>query len=181
MSLFDLSPKDSRRALFGRDRELGEFLRLVEHGRWTVVLGPRMVGKTSLVKSALSQLHRPTLYANLWGTRGTHGLLQALVAGLNDHPPLLRRIAGVLQRIQGVNVGGAGVSLAPIVRPLRTTSDLVQAIGSVAGPTVIVLDEVQELAPASRPSARTSEHFQQLSANHVRVHRVLLRSAPDIA
>ena len=154
MSLFDLSPKDSRRALFGRDRELGEFVRLMEHGRWTVVLGPRMVGKTSLVKSALSLLNRPTVYANLWGTRGTHGLLHALVAGLNEHPPLLRRIAGVLRRIQGVSVGGAGVSVTPLVRPLRTTSDLVQAIGSAAGAAVIVLDEVQELAPASRALLR---------------------------
>jgi hypothetical protein len=59
MALFDLAPKESEEALFGRDREVAELTRLVEARRWVVVLGPRMVGKTSLVKAVRNRLHVP--------------------------------------------------------------------------------------------------------------------------
>ncbi|MBS7637135.1 ATP-binding protein [Candidatus Bathyarchaeota archaeon] len=51
--LFDLNPKTSSKELFGRERELEELIRLVRARRWVAVLGPRMVGKTSLVKMAM--------------------------------------------------------------------------------------------------------------------------------
>ena len=58
MALFDLGPKDSPEALFGRQREVAELTRLVRARRWVVVLGPRMVGKTSLVKAVRNRLNR---------------------------------------------------------------------------------------------------------------------------
>ena len=48
--LFDLRPKERPEELFGRDSELEEVLRLVKLGSWIVVLGPRIVGKSSLLK-----------------------------------------------------------------------------------------------------------------------------------
>lgn len=46
MALFDLAPKGSARAIYGREAEVQTIVRLVGQGRWTVLLRPRMVGKT---------------------------------------------------------------------------------------------------------------------------------------
>ncbi|MGC2289247.1 MAG: ATP-binding protein [Thermoplasmata archaeon] len=149
MALFDLTPKATARALYGRDSELQTLARLVEHGRWAAVLGPRMVGKTSLAKAAASQSRRSVIYVNLWGAKGTSGLLNALLHGINASKPLLQRLQGAFRRVEGVTVAGAGISLTPRPRPLRTVSDLVSVIGEEAGHSVVILDEVQELAAVS--------------------------------
>jgi AAA+ ATPase superfamily predicted ATPase len=149
MPLFDLTPKATARGLYGRGSELAALARLVENGRWAVVLGPRMVGKTSLGKAAAAQSRRSVVYVNLWGARGTPGLLNALLQGINSSKPLLQRVRGALRRVEGVTVGGAGISLSPRPRPLRTVLDLVNVIGEDAGDSVVILDEVQELAVVS--------------------------------
>ncbi len=51
MPLFSLQPKETTEELFGRDNEIEELIRLIRARRWVAVLGPRMVGKTSLVKA----------------------------------------------------------------------------------------------------------------------------------
>lgn len=56
--LFGLSPKMNRRELFGRDAELEIIKAQATAGNWVVVAGQRMMGKTSLVKVALSELGR---------------------------------------------------------------------------------------------------------------------------
>lgn len=149
MPLFDLTPKDTGRALYGRAAELEALVRLIENGRWAALLGPRMVGKTSLSKAATAQVRRPTVYVNLWGARGTQGLLNALLHGINSSRPLVNRLRGALRRVEGVTVGGAGLTLSPRPRPLRTVADLVNLLGQEAGRSVVILDEVQELANVS--------------------------------
>ena len=149
MPLFDLRPKDDRRALFGRDVELRNLGRLIEEGRWSVLLGPRMVGKTSLAKATARQSGRPTIYVNLWGARGTEGLLSAFLNGVNANRTLLRRVRGALRRVTGISVAGTGVTLGPTPRPMGTMADLVSVIGEESGRSLIILDEVQELAAIS--------------------------------
>ncbi len=69
--------------MFGRDAEL-EFIKAqIVAGNWVIVAGQRMMGKTSLVRVALSELGREgfrSIYVNLMGgiksLRG--GLLQRL-------------------------------------------------------------------------------------------------------
>lgn len=149
MPLFDLTPKDSRNALYGRDAELGNLVRLLSEGRWCVILGPRMVGKTSLAKAAAAQSRQPTVYVNLWGARGTPGLLNAFLSGLNANRALLKRLRDSLGRVTGITVGGTGVTLSARPRPMGAVAELVNVIGEEAGRSVVILDEVQELAAAS--------------------------------
>ena len=149
MSLFDLTPKDDRRSLFGRDTDLRDLARLIDEGRWSVILGPRMVGKTSLAKATAHQSGRPTVYVNLWGARGSEGLLGAFVNGLNAKKSLLRRIQGAVRRVTGVTIAGTGVTLGPVPRPMGAMADLVSILGEEAAKSVIILDEVQELAAIS--------------------------------
>ncbi|MGB9729752.1 MAG: AAA family ATPase [Thermoprotei archaeon] len=64
--LFDLHPKESRKELFGRDEEYRVLEKLLE-SEWVVVLGGRMVGKTSLVKTFAKE--HDGIYVNLSGVR----------------------------------------------------------------------------------------------------------------
>jgi AAA+ ATPase superfamily predicted ATPase len=150
MALFDLNPKESPKELFGREKELDEITRLIKARRWVAVLGPRMVGKTSLLKAAGAKLEEHKIrvvYVNLWGTKGTNDLLKALARGLNEEKTVLQKIKSV--KIEGVTFGSSGIGISVTKKPMTTTWDLLDAIGRQSGDCVIELDEVQELIAIS--------------------------------
>ena len=152
LPLFDLNPKESPKELFGRDKELDELVRLIKARRWVAVLGPRMVGKTSLIKVANKSLETAgikAVYVNLWGAKRTQGLLNALAHGLNSSKGLLQKIRESVGRIEGVSLGLGGLSISLSKKPMRTAWDLFSVIGREAGECAIELDEVQELAVIS--------------------------------
>jgi AAA+ ATPase superfamily predicted ATPase len=152
LPLFNLNPKESPKELFGREKELEELIDLIKAKRWVAVLGPRMVGKTSLLKVASTELEKArtkVVYVNLWGAKGTNGLLRALARGLNDERSVLQKIKDVAQRIEGVSVGPGGISMSISKRPMVTVLFLLETIGNQAGDCVIELDETQELAAIS--------------------------------
>lgn len=152
MSLFNLNPKESPNELFGREKELEELTRLIRARRWVAVLGPRMVGKTSLLKVAGTKLEKSkikVIYVNLWGAKGTSGLLNALARSLNDEKSILQKIRNTAKRIEGISIGANGVTISLSKKPMTTIWDLLEAIGAQAGNCVIELDEVQELSTIS--------------------------------
>jgi hypothetical protein len=152
LPLFDLNPKESPKELFAREKELDELVRLIKARRWVAVLGPRMAGKTSLIKAANVRLEKAgfkTVYVNLWGARRTQGLLNSLARGLNSSKGLLQKIKDTLGRIEGVSFGPGGVAIHAPKKPMVTTWDILGVIGSEGGECVIELDEVQELAAIS--------------------------------
>jgi uncharacterized protein len=146
MTLFDLAPKETQGALFGRDREVAELIRLVAARRWVVVLGPRMVGKTSLVKAVRNRMRLPGAYVNLWGVRSVQGLVEGLIAGLNESVSLRTRLVRAAKRVEGLSAGPGGLSVELHGRPLKTAWDLLNLLGSERRDCLVVLDEVQELA-----------------------------------
>jgi hypothetical protein len=166
LSLFNLNPKEFPRELFGREGELDELVRLVKARRWIAILGPRMVGKTSLIKAANVKLERTgvkAIYVNLWGAKGTHGLLNALAQGLNKENNVLRKIKSIADRTEGVSFGPGGISISLSKKPMTTMWDLLGAIGKQVGDCVIELDEVQELWAISG-------HLLRLLANIFNTH-----------
>jgi uncharacterized protein len=146
MSLFDLAPKESPGTLFGRDREVRELTRLVQARRWVVVLGPRMVGKTSLVKAVRTKLRRPGAYVNLWGVRTVQGLVEGLISGINESASLRARLVRVARRIDGITAGPSGLALSAPRHPLKTAWELLDLLGTERRDCLVVLDEVQELS-----------------------------------
>jgi len=152
LTLFNLNPKESPEELFGREKELEELIRLVKARRWVAIIGPRMVGKTSLLKAASIKLEKnknKVIYANLWGAKGTDGMLKALARGLNEEKSILQKIKSVTKRIEGLTIGPAGITVSVSKRPMTTVWDLLDAIGSQKDECVIELDEIQELAAIS--------------------------------
>jgi len=152
LPLFSLNPKETPKELFGREQETEELIRLIKAKRWIAILGPRMVGKTSLIKAANKKLEETDIkavYVNLWGAKGTHGLLNALAQGLNQEKSILQKIKGVAERTEGISFGTGGISISLSRKPMTTMWDLLAAIGKQAGDSVIELDEVQELSVIS--------------------------------
>ena len=74
--LFDLRPKERREELYGREKELEELHRLVR-SEWVVILGRRMMGKTSLLKVFLNEVNG--IYVNLSGVRSIRGFVEELL------------------------------------------------------------------------------------------------------
>ena len=163
MALFDINPKETPKALFGREEELGELVHLIREKRWVALIGPRMVGKTSLIKVANTKLDHTGIYVNLWGARSTKGLLNALVHSMNHSKGLLQKIKDGVHRIEGLSLGPSGISVSVPKKPLTTTWDLLNLVGQQSGKCVIELDEVQELAVVSG-------HLQRVLANIFNTH-----------
>lgn len=76
--LFDLKPKERRKELFDREEEYSELKRLVDSGLWVAVVGKRMTGKTSLLKTFSNESNG--IYVNLLGARGIEDLVRKLAA-----------------------------------------------------------------------------------------------------
>jgi AAA+ ATPase superfamily predicted ATPase len=166
LPLFSLNPKETPRELFGREKEIEELIRLIRAKRWIAILGPRMVGKTSLIKAANKKLEDTgirAVYVNLWGAKGTHGLLSALAQGLNQERSILQKIKGIAERTEGISFGTGGISISFSRKPMTTMWDLLAAIGKQAGNCVVELDEVQELSVISG-------HLLKLLANIFNTH-----------
>lgn len=150
MSLFSLNPKETPKELFGREKELADLIRLLQAGRWVAVLGPRMVGKTSLLKAAnylLEKQKMKIVYVNLWGARGSSDFLKALTGALNEDKSIIQKIKDT--RIEGISFGSSGISISVARKPMTTIWDLFHALGRQKETFVIELDEVQELVNIS--------------------------------
>ena len=150
--------KDSKKELYGRDDEIKEFTGLLRSGNWVAVLGTRMIGKTSLIKVALSEIESSGgkkryegIYVSLYGVNRLSQLLVALTNALNSKHGLVRRIRSFLENIASFHLGPDGVTLETSAKPMNTLSDLFAALGrsSPSNNYVIAFDEVQELAPVS--------------------------------
>jgi uncharacterized protein len=116
------------------------------------LLGPRMVGKTSLIKATNAKLEKSgfkTIYINLWSVKSTHGLLSALVDGINNHKSLMQKLKATTGNIEGLTFGPNGISLSLVRKPMTTTRELLAALGRQTEDCVIELDEVQELSAVS--------------------------------
>jgi AAA+ ATPase superfamily predicted ATPase len=151
MLLFDLKPKDSRKDFYDRRNTIDEIVRLLKHGSWLVVLGSRMVGKTSVIKVACSDLPRgySYVYLNLWGVKSAGSFLEALAHGISESRTLYEKIKNNLKRVEEFSVGPDSFSIRIAREPMTRIWDIIAAMGTLKHDTVLILDEVQELYPVS--------------------------------
>jgi len=140
--LFDLRPKDKVKDLFGREKELEELRKFVET-EWVAVLGARMTGKTSLVKTfAQASRGKIVLYVNLLGVRGIKDFASRLFEALGGSRIVSREISLKLPFLE-------------IAKSSRAVEGIFSQLKGLREDLVIILDEVQELY-------RVSGHFLKL-------------------
>ena len=145
---FDLKPKEGKSELFGREQEVDKLLGCLESGNWVAVLGPRMVGKTSLIKVALGELrsrHRKTLYINFQGSTSLASATSLIVERINEEKSLWSKFLEKLASTESFGVGRDGVSWSGKGEPTQTLRHVLAGLADNKNPTVVVFDEVQEL------------------------------------
>jgi AAA+ ATPase superfamily predicted ATPase len=54
--LFDLNPNESPSELFDREEEINMLADLIKAKRWVALLGRRMMGKTSILKTLATKI-----------------------------------------------------------------------------------------------------------------------------
>jgi AAA+ ATPase superfamily predicted ATPase len=154
---FDVPPKCKKSDLFGRERELGELQKLVDRVPLILVLGLRRTGKTSLVRTFLTESDRPYLLLDLRELEGTKGLgkkelTEFFARGLNEFlrenekwKNLLSRFFG---RVRGIRIGPVGFEIEPgSSLSLPEVLDAFDGFCSERGVRgIFVFDEAQELS-----------------------------------
>lgn len=132
--LFDLRPKESQKDLFGREKELQELEKLVA-SEWVAIVGARMTGKTSLVKTFVAEKSRRgnmiALYVNLLGAKGIRDFVAKLSESLS-YKVTSQEISLKLPFVE-------------VTKSSRLVEGIFSQLKSMKKDVIIVLDEVQEL------------------------------------
>lgn len=161
--LWDPRPKEQEKALLYRTEELRNVKSSIKNHTITVVLGPRRIGKTSLVKTALNSLQGEgylPIYVNLWNlqnysvkslfsiirdaafsTTGALGLSDKLAQFLVRTRDTSKEVSGGIPVLSGSRTTGTQFSEE---RSLLAALDM---LAKEEGKTVVVaLDEAQDMS-----------------------------------
>ncbi len=157
---FDPRPKQNKKDLFDREKELSKFEESIQQSPLTVITGIRRLGKTSLILVGLS--NKPSVIIDLRGVaQSREGLYRRIEFGLNEffkqHSNIWKKIKEQLNRITGVQAMGFGVSVswgakkADLVQLLKTLEDF---------EVILAFDEVQYLrGPVGKELAEVLAHL----------------------
>jgi len=103
--LFDLHPKEDRKELFGRDKEIDYAISQLLSKNWLAIGGQREIGKTSFMKVIISEMKKnygfKGIYVNLRGVRNLSSLLKVILSEINNSKPSFK-VAVKLNFIIGV-------------------------------------------------------------------------------
>jgi len=163
--LFDLTPKRCKRDFYDFEHELEQLHKLYLSSRIVAVLGPRRIGKTSLILTFLNEWSVPNVFIDCrrvplssYGAsfRGfAEELSRALNAFISSHRGIAGKLLEHLRGVRGVEIdlSMAKVSLrwsrrdrVDIVSLLERLNDFAREEGLRVA---LVLDELQELQPVN--------------------------------
>ncbi|MGC8543611.1 MAG: AAA family ATPase [Vulcanisaeta sp.] len=164
--LFDTRPKVSRDFVFGRDGEIEEIKRLLNNGFWPVILGPRRVGKTTVMRVVINGLGG--IYIDASTITGLRGLGLRLIDETRRLGIRVRLNLAVLQ-------------LDVERRPVAAIERLIRELGDV----VIGIDEVQNIISPKLPALLSVAYNESrvrfvFSGSLVGTARLIMRSPESL-
>lgn len=146
--LFDNHPKIDLKSLYGRDKQINKIVQHLLNGRWVTLVGPRLVGKTSLCRVAQTELKNKghnSLFICLWGYSSLREFLDALLIAIREDRRLFRRVGRLFSSIKGLKVGPVTLTLTERAKPVSIASQIFAILGTCGGELTVFVDEVQEL------------------------------------
>ncbi len=131
-TLFDTAPKERRKDLYDRDKELSELLEALRFGeRLIVVYGVRRIGKSSLVKVGLRESGIPYVIVDLRelyyaeNVVRMQSLLSHIVDGFRRQVGWYQRLGfdlrEALKRIKKIHIKDYGIEVEPTAKISLTT------------------------------------------------------------
>ncbi|HAA86302.1 MAG TPA: ATP-binding protein [Kosmotogaceae bacterium] len=144
--LLDPKPKSKADDLFGREQELEALKRSLTINPITLITGMRRIGKSSLMKVALSEIEYVSVqidvrrvYSDSSGSIGKMDLAAALEKQLTKRS-VAKKLRGLLEKVKGISVMGNSISFD---WRKATFSDILDKIDSSGEPFVLAIDEAQ--------------------------------------
>ncbi len=140
---FDIRPKERREDLFDREEEIEKIKRSMDKPL-IVVSGIRRIGKTSVIKVALNEIDRPSLFIDVRGFPMNYGRKYLYSKIANALSKLRSKsVINVLKKVRGVSIFGFNIELAWSGRRMVFLTELFEALDEAG--FVIVFDEAQNL------------------------------------
>ncbi len=164
---FDTRPKVNRDAVFGRDNVINEIEQLLNSGFWPIILGPKRVGKTTVMRVVINELGGIYIDASTI-TGGLKGL------GL--------RLVDEIRRLNiKVKLNLAVLQLDIERRPTATIERLIKELGDV----VIGIDEVQSIISPKLPALLSVAYNESrvkfvFSGSLIGTTRLIMRSPESL-
>ncbi|WP_054842978.1 ATP-binding protein [Vulcanisaeta distributa] len=163
---FDTRPKVSRDSVFGRDDVIDEIERLLNSGFWPVILGPKRVGKTTIMRVVINELGG--IYIDASTITGLKGLG-------------LRLIDEVRRLNVKVKLNLAVLQLDIERKPTATIERLIKELGDV----VIGIDEVQNIISPKLPALLSVAYNESrvrfvFSGSLIGTTRLIMRSPESL-
>jgi AAA+ ATPase superfamily predicted ATPase len=182
--LFDLNPKRCKRDFYNFEHELEQLHKLYLSSRIVAVLGPRRIGKTSLILTFLNEWSVPNIFIDCrrvplssYGAsfRGfAEELSRALNAFISSHRGIAGKLLEYLRGVRGVEIDldMAKLSLKWSRRDRVDIVSLLERLNDFAREenlrVALVLDELQELQPVNIDFAKliayTYDHLTNVVA-----------------
>lgn len=141
--IFTEKPRHSIDNIFGRDIEIETIKKIIENNDWLSILGPRMIGKTSIALSILNYYsHRnyQTSYVDLRGSRNARDFFTALYQNIPKN--YIEKIKDNLSYF-GITIAGSGIQFKAKNEPVKAIDYVLKNINDKK--IIIVFDEFQEI------------------------------------
>lgn len=125
---FDTRPKEERRLMFGREKEFTDVERDLRSGFWPVLLGPKRVGKTSIMKVIVKE------------NAGIYVDASTSVTAANLGTRLIDEVESGRVKV-GVKLDFVVIKAELSRQPIRTLEGFLKKIGE----KIVAIDEAQNL------------------------------------
>ncbi|WP_338599005.1 ATP-binding protein [Sulfolobus tengchongensis] len=136
--IFTKRPRYDIEEIFDREEEIKQLIFLLKNNEWTIILGPRMSGKTSLALAVSNSIpNKRVVYVDLVKVKGLKDFVNRLYFSI---PKTLTEKVKESLDVIGVRVGPTTLSFK-----LRSTSVIETIIKSICQDTILILDEAQDL------------------------------------
>ncbi|HII60889.1 AAA family ATPase [Pyrococcus horikoshii] len=150
--LFSPYPKVKREELFDREKELKEIEEAVKRGeRLLLLLGPRRIGKSSILNVALSELPYPSVKVDVrkvyseYSSVNRYIIGKMLLSALRGRKRLFEEARMFLEKVKGVRISGVNIEINPKGFSLAELLEVLNEYGSEKGRIIIAFDEAQYL------------------------------------
>lgn len=136
--IFSKKPKTELNEIFDRDEEISKLKFLLDRYEWITLLGPRLIGKTSLALAVSNSYKRRVIYVDLVKVKSVRDVVQRLYFSLPK--TFIDKVRENLETI-GVKIGP--VSLNFRIKPTAVFETIIKSVCNED--TILILDEVQDL------------------------------------
>ena len=143
--LFDPRPKERREELYDREEEIEKIKEYVQRYPFTIILGMRRVGKSSILKVVINEI-KPAVYIDArklhfesggWIT--SESLIRSLEKEINSMDSSIKRaLKYVLQNVEGVSFAGMKIKFDKNAK----LGNILESLNNY-GRIVIAIDEAQ--------------------------------------